>query len=307
MVSFVTWNMQWAGSSGSAGRERRRAALTRLADAHVLCLQEVASGFPAPGGGTIEDGFAAVAAQLPGHQVAAYAPLERRAPDGARQRLGTMICSRYPVLQVLRHSLPWPADPDQPSLPRGALEVTLDTPGGLLRVLSVHLEYFSLPQRTAQVEQLRALQREAVAQARRAHPGLPGGGPFAAAARAAPAIVLGDFNMLPDSPEYARLLAPWRDGTPALADAWRCAHPDAPHAPTVGLHDGSPDAGPPFAFDYAFVSAGLAGRIRQMQVAGVDTGSAHQPLMLELDCELDFGPESGPDDAWRGAANPATG
>jgi endonuclease/exonuclease/phosphatase family metal-dependent hydrolase len=283
MPSFVTWNMQWAGTSDRPGRERRAAALARLADAHVLCLQEVACGFPAPGGGPIEDGFAAVAAQLPGHQVAAFAPLERRAPAGVRQRLGTMICSRYPVLQVLRHSLPWPADPDQPSMPRGALEVTLDTPAGLLRVLSVHLEYFSLPQRMAQVGRLRELQREAVAQARLAHPGLPGGGPFAAAARAAPALMSGDFNMLPDSPEYARLLAPWTDDTPTLVDAWRRAHPGAAHAPTVGLHDGAPDAAPPFTFDYAFVSAGLAGRIRRLQVEDFDTGSAHQPLVLELD------------------------
>jgi endonuclease/exonuclease/phosphatase family metal-dependent hydrolase len=283
MISFVTWNMQWAGTSDGPGRARRVAALARLADAHVLCLQEVACGFPAPGGGTIEDGFAAVAAQLPGHQVAAFAPLERRMADGTRRRLGAMICSRHPVLQVLRHSLPWPADPNQPSMPRGALEVTLDTPGGLLRVLSVHLEYFSLPQRMAQVEQLRVLQREAVAQARLAHPGLPGGGPFAAAARAAPTLMFGDFNMLPDSPEYARVLAPWPDDTPALADAWRLAHPGAAHTPTVGLHDASPDADPPFTFDYAFVSAELAGRIRRLQVDAADTGSAHQPLVLELD------------------------
>jgi endonuclease/exonuclease/phosphatase family metal-dependent hydrolase len=283
MPRFVTWNMQWAGTADGRGRAQRSAALARLADAHVLCLQEVACGFPAPGGATIEDGFAAVAAQLPGHQVAAFTPLERRAPDGARQRLGTMICSRYPVLQVLRHSLPWPADPDQPSMPRGALELTLDTPGGLLRVLSVHLEYFSLPQRMAQVARLRELQREAVAQARLAHPGLPGGGPFAAAARAAPALMFGDFNMLPGSPEYARLLAPWLEDTPGLADAWDLAHPGTAHAPTVGLHDGSPAAGPPFTFDYAFVSAGLAERVRRLHVDAVDTGSAHQPLVLELD------------------------
>ena len=42
--------------------------------------------------------------------------------------------------------------------------------------------------------------------------------------------------MLPDSPEYARLLAPFTDGTPALRDAWHLAHPGQPHAPTVGLH-----------------------------------------------------------------------
>lgn len=283
MPTLVTWNMQSARADTDGG-DTAGAVLARLADAHVICLQEVASGFSTQDGRPIGDAFAAVAAQLPGHHLASFAPLDRRGPEGARQRLGSVVCSRYPVLQVLRHSLPWPADPGHPSLPRGALEVTLDAPGGLLRVLSVHLEYFSLAQRRAQVERLRELQREAVAHARRPHPGLPGG-PFAQSARAVPALMCGDFNMLPGSPEYARLLAPFDDGTPQLADAWQAAHPGQPHAPTVGLYDAAPDAGPPFAFDYAFVTADLAGRVRRLQVDEHATGSAHQPLVLELDGE----------------------
>ena len=134
----------------------------------------------------------------------------------------------------------------------------------------------------AQVERLRALHAEAVAHARAPHPGLPGDGPFAAAARAVPALVLGDFNMLPGSPEYARLLAPFEDGTPALHDAWRLVHPGRRHAPTVGLHDDAPGAGLPFTFDYAFVTAGLGARIAQLRVDGLETGSDHQPLVLDL-------------------------
>jgi endonuclease/exonuclease/phosphatase family metal-dependent hydrolase len=158
-----------------------------------------------------------------------------------------------------------------------------------LRVLSVHLEYFSLPQRLAQVERLRALHAEAAAHARAPHPGLPGEGPFAAAARASPALVLGDFNMLPGSPEHVRLLAPFEDGTPALHDAWQLLHPGRPHAPTVGLHDDAPGAGLPFTFDYAFATAGIGARIRQLRVDGLATGSDHQPLVLELDEEAGSG------------------
>jgi endonuclease/exonuclease/phosphatase family metal-dependent hydrolase len=282
MPTFVTWNIQSArGSAVEAGR--LLAALDRFADADVLCLQEVASGFRAQDGAPAQDWFAALAARLPGWHLASFAPLDRSAPEGARQRLGTLVCSRYPVLQVLCHSLPWPADPDQPSMPRGVLEVTLDAPGGLLRVLSVHLEYFSLPQRMAQVERLRALHAEALAHARAPHPGLPGNGPFAALPRAAAALVLGDFNMLPGSPEYVRLLATFEDGTPGLCDAWRLARPGRRHAPTVGLRDAAPGAGLPCTFDYAFVTAELGGRIRQLHVDQLATGSDHQPLVLELD------------------------
>jgi endonuclease/exonuclease/phosphatase family metal-dependent hydrolase len=290
MPTFVTWNIQSARTDGGIDAGRLPAALGRFAAADVLCLQEVASGFRGRDGASAADWFAALAACLPGWHLARFAPLDRLAQEGKRQRLGTLVCSRYPMLQVLRHSLPWPADPDQPSMPRGALEVTLDAPGGLLRVLSVHLEYFSLPQRMAQVERLRALHAEAVAHARAPHPGLPGAGPFAAAARAAPALVLGDFNMLPDSPEYARLLAPFADGTPGLCDAWRLAHPGRRHAPTVGLHDDTPGAGLPFTFDYAFVTADLGGRVRQLRVEELETGSDHQPLVLELDEERGSGP-----------------
>jgi endonuclease/exonuclease/phosphatase family metal-dependent hydrolase len=88
--------------------------------------------------------------------------------------------------------------------------------------------------------------------------------------------------MLPGSPEYARLLAPFTDGTPALRDAWHLAHPGRPHAPTVGLHNDATDAGMPFTFDFAFVSTDLAGRVRRLQVDGAATGSDHQPLLLEL-------------------------
>lgn len=284
MPKLLTWNIQSARTEdGGADPGRVAAALDRFSGCDVLCLQEVACGFAARDGTPSGDQFAALAAALPGHAAVRCTPLDTLAASGARARLGTLVFSRYPVLQVLRHSLPWPPDPDVPGMPRAALELTLATPGGLLRVVSVHLEYFSLRQRSAQVDRLRALQREAMLHAAQAGPGLPGAsGPFAPVPRAACSVFLGDFNMLPGSPEYARLLAPFTDGTPALRDAWRLAQPGRPHAPTVGLHAAGPDAGPPFTFDYAFVGSDLAPRVRALQVDEARTGSEHQPLLLEL-------------------------
>jgi hypothetical protein len=73
-------------------------------------------------------------------------------------------------------------------------------------------------------------------------------------------VLLGDFNMLPGSRCHQVLLANFDDDTPPWRDAWALAQPGQPHAPTVGLHD--PD-GAPFTFDYAFVSADLATRVRR--------------------------------------------
>ena len=283
MPKLISWNIQSARSAdGGADLGQVVATLDRFSEFDVLCLQEVACGLAARDGSRIEDQFAGLAARLPGYGASWATALDTLAPDGGRRRLGSVVFSRYPVLQVLRHSLPWPPDPKVMSMPRAALEVTLAAPGGLLRVVSSHLEYFSALQRNAQVDRLRELHREAVLHARQPRPGAPETGAFAAVPRAAPAVLMGDFNMLPDSPEYARLLAPFTDGTPALRDAWRLAQRGRPHAPTVALHAQGPQAGQPFTFDFAFVSSDLAGRVRRMEVCGARTGSDHQPLLLEL-------------------------
>jgi endonuclease/exonuclease/phosphatase family metal-dependent hydrolase len=293
MLKFLTWNIQSARSpDGGADVQGVLACIERFAPgADLLCLQEVACGFPARDGSPGTDQFTDLARRLPGWHAARAHALDTLAPSGGRRRIGSMVFSRHPILQVLRHSLPWPADAT-PGMPRVALEVTLDTPLGLLRLLNVHLEYFSGRQRLAQVEALRALQREAWGHAHlpRRDAG-PGGdparapdSPFAAPPRPAPAVLLGDFNMLPGSPCHRALLAPFGDGTPPWRDAWQTLYPDKPHPPTVGLHD---PAGAPFTFDYAFVGADLAARVRGVRVGdirpgGAAHGSDHQPLLLEL-------------------------
>jgi endonuclease/exonuclease/phosphatase family metal-dependent hydrolase len=283
MLKLITWNIQSCRSqSGGANLGRIVACLDRFSDFDVLCLQEVASGHLARDGSDGGDQFAGLAERLPNYTAVSGIAADTLHPRGGRRQLGSMIFSRYPVLQVLRHSLPWPPDAEVMSMPRIALEATLDTPLGVLRVTTAHLEYFSERQRSAQVDQLRELQREACLHARAPRPGDESHGPFAAVPRGEAAILMGDFNMLPHSPEYLRLLAPFRDGTPPYRDAWQLVQPGRRHAPTVGLHDDSPAPGLPFTFDYAFVSADLAPRVRRVRVDGSEEGSDHQALLVEL-------------------------
>jgi endonuclease/exonuclease/phosphatase family metal-dependent hydrolase len=283
MLKLITWNIQSGRSqAGDADLGRVVACLDRFSDFDVLCLQEVARGHLARDGSDTGDQFAGLAERLPNYTAVSAIAADTLHPRAGRSQLGSMIFSRYPVLQVLRHSLPWPADPEVMSMPRIALEATLDTPLGVLRVTTAHLEYFSERQRSAQVDQLRELHREACQHARSPRPGLDGHGPFAAVPRGAQAVLMGDFNMLPHSPEYLRLLAPFSDGTTAWRDAWPLVQPGRRHAPTVGLHDDGPDAGLPFTFDYAFVSADLAPRVRRVRVDGSEEGSDHQALLVEL-------------------------
>lgn len=279
-MKLVTWNIQWGcGRDGRVDLARVLAHARALADFDVLCLQEVADGWPDLPGGAPGNQFHDVARALPGFAAIEGVAVDLPGPGGARRRFGNLLLSRLPVLQVLRHQLPWPADANVPSMARVAVEATLRAPFGPLRVLTTHLAYYSPAQRLAQVERLRELQREGAAHARRARPA--GEGPFAALPRGGPALLAGDMNFRPGSVDHARLLAPFSDGTPAWFDAWAHLHPGQPCPPTFAPHDGpAPEA--PYCCDFVFASGDLLPRLRALRVDTATDASDHQPLLLEL-------------------------
>jgi endonuclease/exonuclease/phosphatase family metal-dependent hydrolase len=285
-MRLITWNIQCARTpDGSADLDLSAERLRGFAaGCDIVLLQEVGCGLPARDGSICGDQFAGLARRLAEFQWASAFALDARAADGAPRRLGCMTFTRHPILHVRRHALPWPPDPEVPSTPRVALDTVVAAPDGPLRILNVHLEYFSVRQRLAQVERLRELQAEALAHActrAAAAPGGPGGVPFSPLPHPAAAILAGDFNMLPGSDCHARLLAPGPGQEALWHDAWMLAHPAQPHASTVGLHAAAPGAAP-FTFDYVCVSPALASRVRAMRAVPAATGSDHQPLLLEL-------------------------
>jgi endonuclease/exonuclease/phosphatase family metal-dependent hydrolase len=282
-VKLITWNIQWGrGADGRVDLDRVVRHAQRLADFDVLCLQEVSAGHDQLPGCDGGDQFEQMAARLPGYEPMVGVATDVPGATGGRRRFGNMFLSRLPVLQVFRHLLPWPADDGVMSMQRIAIEATLDTPQGLLRVTTTHLEYHSARQRVAQIDRLRELHREAFQQAQLRRPGSASDGAFEPVPRAAAAVLVGDFNFKPDDPEYGRLLAPIDSTTPAYRDAWEVLHPGRPCEPTVGLHDKSQWPGPPFACDFICVSADIASRVRDVRVDGTTDASDHQPMLLEL-------------------------
>jgi endonuclease/exonuclease/phosphatase family metal-dependent hydrolase len=282
MMKLVTWNIQWGrGADGRVDLDRIVAHARRFADFDVLCLQEVSDGYPELPGCDGSDQFRALAERMIGYEAVAGVATDAPNPAGGRRRFGNMLFSRLPVMQLFRHLLPWPADPSVMGMQRIAIEATLETPFGLLRVTTTHLEYHSALQRTAQAERLRELHREAVGQARCRRPGSAGDGPFANVPRGAAAVLAGDCNFDPGAAERARLMAPIDDATPAYRDAWTIAHPGRPHEPTLGLHD-KVQWPTPRAFDFFFVSEDLAPRVRDVRVDASSDASDHQPVLLEL-------------------------
>lgn len=281
-MKLLTWNIQWGrGMDGRVDLARSVDTMRALGDFDVICLQEVAVNFAGLPGSRGEDDLAELTARLPG-----YTPIFGVATDlpdgrGGRRRFGNAILTRLPVGQVWRHLLPWPAEIDTPSMQRVLVEAVVDSDVGPLRVMTTHLEYYSQAQRIAQIDAIRRLHREACAVGRRAPMPHEVGGSFEVFPRPAEAILCGDMNFPATAPERARLLAPFPGREPAFRDAWDVLHPGEAHAPTCGIHPVD-FVDQPACFDFVFLTAGLAHRLRAHGIDAVTQASDHQPVWVAL-------------------------
>lgn len=291
-MKLVSWNVQWGrDATGVVDLARSVREAQRLADFDVLCLQEITRGFRTLPGGPGDDQFAELAALLPGFTVIEAIGADIGTDIGAdlasdrklskRRQFGNAIATRLPIAQVFRHLLPWPADPAAPSMQRVALEAVIEAPGGALRVLVTHLEFYSERQRLAQVDELRRLQQEAAAHAAQPAPAENDAGPFANTARPVSAIVCGDFNSAWGSAAYARMLDPLA-GSPAFIDAWTTLHPGESPPPTAGVYDTAQWPDGPLSCDFVFVTEDLRARLARCEIDGATRASDHQPVVLEL-------------------------
>lgn len=282
-MKLLTWNIQWGrGLDGRVDLPRIVGSVRGLGDFDVICLQEVAVNFPGLPGSRGEDQVAELAALLPG-----YTPVYGAATDlpdgrGGRKRFGNLILSRLPVGQVWRHLLPWPVDAAVPSMQRVAVEAVVEAEVGEVRVLTTHLEYYSRPQRLAQIDALRTLHAEACSHARAPRRGKgEEGGSFQVYPRPAAAILCGDMNYPAETEERERMLHPYADGTPGWRDSWSVLHPGAPHAPTVGIHPVN-FVDRPACFDFVFITEDLAPRLRAHGIDAATEASDHQPVWIDL-------------------------
>jgi len=280
-VKLVTWNTQWCcGLDGVVSPERIVETARRLADFDVLCLQEISVNYPGLQGNPGHDQPALLRELLPGFQLLFGAAVDEWSADGQRHRFGNVIATRRPVTQVQHHALPYPADGGVLSMPRMCTVVTLLDPVlGPVRVMTTHLEFYSKVQRMAQARALRELHAQACAHAAAPPQPTDDGSPFQTKVHAANAILCGDFNLEAREPEYAAITRRFAQGR--LWDSWRLLHGKAPHAPTFRLYDRQ--YGPePVACDFVFVSDGLKGSVRHLDIDSQTRASDHQPVALEL-------------------------
>lgn len=243
---------------------RIAATAKALADPDLCCFQEVEGEAQAD----------ALARAFPGHGAHVGWAVDAPAADGGRLRFGNLILSRLTVGRVMRHSLPWPAQPDSPSMPRVALEATVRASWGWVRVTTTHLEFYGAAQRAAQAARLADLDDDARAHAAARPSGAYREGPFAPLPRPAEGIVTGDFNTLAGD----AALDPLRR---AHVDAWEAANPGQAHPPSFFVHDRAKGIAP-YCCDFVFVARELASRIESVRVDGDTQASDHQPVVVRF-------------------------
>ena len=285
-MKLLSWNIQWGrGADGVVNLQRTISAIRTLGDFDVICLQELAVGFAGLQGGAPVDCVAELAEAFAGYSAHFVAAVDLPGKSGGRSLFGNLTLSRLPVGQVFRHSLPRPPEEGVPSMPRACIEVIVDGPRGPIRVLNTHLEYYSRIQRMTQIAALHTLQCDSVRLAAMDSPKEDSAdgqdSPFACWPRPASAIVCGDFNCEPGSPEYYRMTAPISADVSGWEDAWRACYSDIPHLNTVGLNGAEwPDRA--YCCDYFFVSADLVDRVESVAVDQLTAASDHQPVILTL-------------------------
>ena len=268
-MKLLCWNIQWCRGVDGVVDPARIAREARRFDPDVVCLQEVAAHFPEMEGSRGEDQPLLLAREFPGYSSALVSGVDLPG-EPQRKRFGNLILSRLPMGRVMRYSLPWPAAPEVPSMPRVAVEAVIEAPFGPLRIITTHLEFFSSAHRAAQIDRLAEVHGEALAKRLDAK-----GGSFQSPGRPASAIVCGDFNLPPHDPGHRRMLEH------GFVDAWQALNPGKPHPPTFRIYEHD-EGEQPYCCDYVFVTPDLVPRLREIRIDGATQASDHQPVSVTL-------------------------
>ena len=292
-MRLVAYNTQFArGKDGRIDIGRMSAA---IADADIIALQEIERNWKRSG---MADQPAEIAARFPKHHwvYGPYFDVDASTTDLAgkvenrRRQFGVMILSRWPILSSRLHILPKFATDPIFNMTAGFLEAVVACPGGPLRIYAVHLTDVSPDERLAQIarlfEVLRSAPIEGGAWTGHDDDWQTEGGPSPMPHEA---VLLGDFNLLPGSPEYEALVGPIDrkfgygrvNVSHRLVDSWVATG----HGEADGItFPADPSKGMDLAcrIDYAFVTLDLVQRLKQTWIDNEAQGSDHQPFWLEL-------------------------
>lgn len=290
---IATYNIQW-GKGRDGVVDLSRIART-VAEADVIGLQEVERNWREM---EHADQVQRLAELFPDRYVY-FAPsvdiCGSSLGAGGRRQYGLLVISRWPVLTV--RTYPLPSYPVHGYLNDSSvlLETVIGHPAGPFRFYVTHLNYVSERQRLLQSRLILDIVADAPLQGGPiTGPGVPAseyGADWIAIQKdevppmPRPAIVLGDFNMMPSSPEYALLAGPVGPDYGRLAEQGLFA--DALTLAGVGESEGitypANDIEQAKRIDHIFVTLEFAGLVRRAWIDEAADASDHQPVFAELD------------------------
>jgi endonuclease/exonuclease/phosphatase family metal-dependent hydrolase len=197
-VTVMSFNIHHGEGTDGVLDLERTARVIRASGADVAGLQEVDRNFAERSNWT--DQAAGLAGLLDWHVAyGANIDLSPSAPSRPRIQFGNAVLSRYPIARW--ENTPLFRSPGEEQ--RGLLHAEVDVPGLPLHVYVTHLDAFSETDRVQQAQQVADLVGEN-----------------------SPAVLLGDFNAGPETPEIGRLRATLTDTwTAAAGDGRVAAHP----------------------------------------------------------------------------------
>lgn len=171
----------------------RIAEVIENSDAEIIGLQEVDNHWSARS--DFQDQAAHLAERLDMHYVYG-ANLDRAPTEGQdeRRQYGTAILSEYPILNSENHLLTSIEYAERPTEQRGLLEAVINVKGNHIGFFNTHLDHQRSEQRRSQVKEILAITEDS----------------------AGPAVLVGDLNAVPGTPEMNDILTRFTDVFAAL-------------------------------------------------------------------------------------------
>jgi endonuclease/exonuclease/phosphatase family metal-dependent hydrolase len=281
-LKLVSYNIQYGfGLDGAYDLARAAAS---VADADIIALQEVERHWPRS---NFDDQPEIIARLLPEHHWV-YGPAfdmdgSLRDADGRlvnrRRQFGTMLLSRWPIVWSRLHLLPMRKMTHRLNTQNPALECMIRTPAGPLRVFSLHLAHIDAGERLEQIDFLLGRHRRIADEGGpwsgsddEPHRNWSNGEPEPEAPQ--DAVWMGDFNMLPGSAEYRRII-----GGGFVDAAVAAGHAADGFYTHERMFEGRLQRR---RLDYCFVTEGLAGRVRGLSVETENRASDHFPVTVVM-------------------------
>jgi endonuclease/exonuclease/phosphatase family metal-dependent hydrolase len=271
-IKVVCFNIQFG--LGIDGRYDIDRTIDAIRGADIIALQEVSRGFIRNGGVDMVEALRSV---LSDYHCAVGMPFSidfgSRLVDGRIRdqsfEFGNLVLSRWPIMASRNHLLPRRPRTARLNLQRGALEALIATSAGTIRFISAHLDHVDASERLDQIDALRGISLGETFSGGAAS-GLGEFG-FPELPQTDDVLVMGDFNMLPNTADYQAMCGDgtWVDVSPP-GEVMSFYDPKDPDAALQRL-------------DYGFANPALAKRVIASRIDEATVASDHRPVWFEIE------------------------